>query len=363
MHPQHHRGAERAAWLFYSICAVGSLAGQIWVGIEKPPWPDEVDWWARGLIMFPFAAVIDLGGVVTSAFADLRRKLGESALEWRILSGFCVTLAVAINIAGHGSDPYLAALFGGLGVLAYAVWLAHSAARRRDALRAEGKLARTAPHYGLAQWIGAYRLTRRAKTLALTQGLGLHDSLAAAAAALREQHRHRALAAHLQTLIRQQHANPALAAVAISTVDIDAVAAQLTATSDVDTWVAVVAGQISPPTPASPPTPPGPLDTNPHEPPAPYGPQVAVAGWPKGILRRVPENTADYEKWRHIWHDITENSTDTTNVLAQRHGISDRQVRWIRSIGATGLLNDPRTPLQRIADMTTAINGHPHNST
>ena len=64
--------------------------------------------------------MIDLGGVVTAAFADTRRRLGENATGWRRLSAGSAVLAVAINVIGHHSS-YLAAVFGGLGVFAYTV--------------------------------------------------------------------------------------------------------------------------------------------------------------------------------------------------------------------------------------------------
>jgi hypothetical protein len=159
---EHSRAAERTAWVFYVVAAFGSTIGQVWVGVTTIPWPADLDWWWRALMVTPFAAVIDLGGVVTSAFADDRRRRGEAGYGWRILSIGSVTTGVAINIIGHADVPYLAAVFGGLGVFAYTVWLLHAADRRRDALRANGKLADTAPIYSLAQWRRVPDVTRRA---------------------------------------------------------------------------------------------------------------------------------------------------------------------------------------------------------
>ena len=45
------RAAERAAWAFYAIAALGSSIGQIWVGIDTPPWPDSVPLWVRALLV------------------------------------------------------------------------------------------------------------------------------------------------------------------------------------------------------------------------------------------------------------------------------------------------------------------------
>jgi hypothetical protein len=203
-------------------------------------------WWWRAVLVAPFAAVIDLGGVVTSAFADARQRLGESAYGWRILSAGSVTVGVAINVAGH-DVPYLAVVFGGLGVFAYAVWLLHSAGRRRDALRAAGKLADTPPAYGVTQWWREPRVTRRARALALAHRYPLHESLSVARQQLRDEQRRAALAHHVQTLIRSRHDDPVRAAIAATTLDIDAVAAQLTAQSDVIGWARVIGTDLLPP--------------------------------------------------------------------------------------------------------------------
>src|SRR4051812_718725 len=142
-----NHAAEHAAWVFYLIAAAGSTIGQIWVGVQAPPWPTHLEWWWRAAMVAPLAALIDLGGVVTSAFADAPPRLGEPAYGWQALSAGAVTTGVLINVIGHADVPYLAVVFGGLGVFAYTVWLLHAAARRRDALRAAGKLADTAPVY------------------------------------------------------------------------------------------------------------------------------------------------------------------------------------------------------------------------
>src|SRR5205823_7845832 len=129
----------------------------------------------------------------------VRRRLGEAAYGWRILSAGSVTTGVAINILGHADVPYLAAVFGGLGVFAYTVWLLHAAARRRDALRAAGKLADTAPAYGLWRRLRYPIWTARAAELAREghtdpatdawQPLSLYESLRAAQLAMRAEKR------------------------------------------------------------------------------------------------------------------------------------------------------------------------------
>ncbi|WP_349876341.1 hypothetical protein ABIH81_19550 [Micromonospora sp. HUAS YX12] len=146
-------------------------------------------------------------------------------------------------------DGYLAVVFGGRGVFAYAVWLMHSAARRRDALRAAGKLAGTAPVYGIAQWWREPAVTRRARSLALAHRLPLHESLDAARQQLRDEKRRAALATHVETLIRSRHDDPVRADIAATTLDLDAVAAELTAHADVPGWARVIGADLLPPAP------------------------------------------------------------------------------------------------------------------
>jgi len=347
----HGRAAERAAWVFYLIAAAGSTIGQIWVGVTVPPWPTHLDWVWRAVMVTPFAAVIDLGGVVTSAFADARQRLGETAYGWRILSAGAVTTGVAVNILGHADVPYLAVVFGGLGVFAYTVWLLHAAARRRDALRAAGKLADTAPDYGFAQWRREPAVTRRARSLALAYGYSLHESLDAARAQLRSDKRRAALAQHVETLIRSRHADPVRAAIAATTLDIDAVAAALTAQSDVAGWARAIGADLLPPPPP----------TAVHH--DSDQPATAAAGPPMppmDVLRRIPADQARYDRWRQLWAQLATDPDTDLKDFAQRHGISLRQAQWIRAIGPTGLLDSPIPPAVRLAQLASS-NGHlPH---
>ena len=358
---EHSRAAENAAWVFYLIAALGSTIGQVWVGVTIPPWPGELDLWWRALMVTPFAAVIDLGGVVTSAFADSRQRLGEAAYGWRILSAGSVTTGVAINIIGHADVPYLAVVFGGLGVFAYAVWLMHSAARRRDALRAAGKLADTAPVYGLAQWRREPAVTRRARSLALEHRYSLHESLAVARQQLRDQQRRTALAKHVETLIRSRHKDPVRAAIAATTLDIDAVAAELTARADVAGWARVIGADLLPPHQS-------PADTARAD---PGGSSELASGravlpspasMPRtDVLRRVPTNQQAYDRWRHLWAELAADPDIDAREFANRHGISVRQVQWIRSSGNARFLDSPTPPAVLLAQQLASANGHlPH---
>ncbi|GIF02013.1 hypothetical protein [Paractinoplanes rishiriensis] len=344
------RLTERAAWAFYLIAAAGSSVGQIWVAVTTPPWPDTIAWWWRALLVLPFAVVIDLGGVVTAAFADTRRRLGENATGWRLLSAGSAVLAVAINVIGHHHTPYLAAVFGGLGVFAYTVWPLHSAARRRDALRAIGKLTDTAPVYGLIQWWREPAVTRRACALAVQHGYSVQQSLTLARAQLRDERRTAALSIHVETLIRARHDDPTLAAIAATTIDIDAVAAALSAQADIDGWARAIGVDLVPPTPE-----PAAGATAPDLLALDAGPDMVEL--PKDVLRRVPVQQADYDHWRGIWQTWQQQPDDSHHTIAGRHDISARQAQWIRAAGTAGLLHSPIPPITRLQRLIQA-NGH-----
>jgi hypothetical protein len=253
--------------------------------------------------------------------------------------------------------PYLAVVFGGLGVFAYTVWLMHAAARRRDALRAAGKLADTAPVYGFAQWRREPAITRRARSLA--HGYRPHESLDLARAQLRNEQRRAALAKHVETLIRSRHQDPVRAAIAATTLDIDAVAAALTTQADVTGWARVIGADLLPPQP--------PVDTagtNTSGRELAPGPAAlpVMAPMPRtDVLRRVPTNQDAYDRWRQLWAELAANPDIDIRKFADRHGISLRQAQWIRSSGATGMLNSPIPPAVLLAQQLAGANGHlPH---
>jgi hypothetical protein len=352
-------GAERAAWLFYLIAALGSSIGQVWVGVITPPWPDTIAWWWRALLVLPFAIVVDLAGVVSAAFADARRRLNEPAYGWRILSAMAITIGVGINVIGHHDVPYLAVVFGGLGSLAYATWLLHSGGRRRDALRAAGKLADTTPVYGIRQWRREPEVTSRAQTLALELGYSVHESLSLARQQLRDEKRQAALVSHVESLIRAQHDDPILASIAATTLDIDALSAELTARSDIAGWARVIGYDLrAPQLPDRVDPQPdiaGDAAGQPSDPAVPY-----VANVPVDVLRRVPAKQAEYDRWRELWALLAANPDGNTRRFADQHHISVRQVQWIRSVGITGMLDSPLPPAVRLVQMAQQ-NGHRPN--
>jgi hypothetical protein len=223
---------------FYAVVLLTALVGSTtaaagWLGV---PWPVAV---------VPVAAV-ELGGVVLSMLADDRRQLGERAVGARVLSAAVAVMAVAVNVFGHGGHVGLSAFFGGMSALGYLVYLLLSAAKRRDALRAAGKLEDTAPAYGLWQWVRHPGLTRRAARLALADtDLGVNGSLAAAREAVRTERREKAIATALTALVRKS-ADPVMADIAVHTYDLDQVARRIADRADYDGLTALLADDLTP---------------------------------------------------------------------------------------------------------------------
>jgi hypothetical protein len=347
--------AEKSAWVFYAIAALGSSIGQTWVGVDVSPWPGWMPLWARILAVAPFALVIDLGGAVAAAFADARRRLGENAYGPRIVSAIAAACAVAINIVGHFATPYLAVMFGGLGVMAYTVWLMHSAARRRDALRAAAKLPPTPPSYGLLQWIREPEVTGLAKRLAVLHGYSYNDSLTKARIQRRTEARRAALARHIEAMIRARHtSDPVLASIAATTTPVDDIADALMTMIDTEGWARTIAAKIQAPTPELAPPP----ETT--EPPAEHPEQddlepdddkdddlkeeIDDNDQADDLAPMVPINPTAYQRWRQMWVDIAERPDATNKQLADDLHASVRNVQRIRAAGTAGLLDSPQPP-------------------
>lgn len=349
-------GVERTAYVFYAIAALGSSIGQVWVGVSTAPWPDTLPSVWRIAIVVPFAIVIDLGGVVAAAFADWRQRLGEAAYGWRILSAASVSIGVAINVIGHIRMPYLAVVFGGLGTFAYCVWLMHSAARRRDALRKDGKLSATAPVYGIGQWRREPTITRLARNLALQHGYGLHESLERARQQLRDNARDTALLAHVNRYVTEQHEDPILASIAVTAIDTDALAAKVRHGLDVDAIAVGILAQLNPLTPDV-----GVLDAEDDEEKFDNDAADAETGRrrapdvPLDVLRMLPSKQADIERYRDLWVKLQADPELGDADFADRHGISLRTLQRIRRVGNHGLLDVPQPPGQDLDPHT--VNG------
>jgi hypothetical protein len=149
-------------------------------------------------------------------------------------------------------------VFGVLSASAYALWLLHSAARRRDALRVAGKLADTAPDYGLWRRVRHPIWTARAAELAREgridadtgawRPLGLFESLRAAELAMAGEKRRPAVARAVEKVVRADHSDWRMADIAVRTLDLDRLAAELAARVDYHAWADRLTPAITAPT-------------------------------------------------------------------------------------------------------------------
>ncbi|WBQ06199.1 hypothetical protein [Kribbella sp. CA-293567] len=223
-------GADKVAYAFYATAATAALVGQVWAGVTHIPWPEEgFSPFLKIALVTPAVAVIELGGVATAALADLRRRKGEQAYAYRAMSLFAAIVALVFNVVGHWrpEERFLAFGFGGLSAFAYVLWLIHSSARRRDALRKAGQMATTGPVYGVVQWVREPKVTWLARSIALEHGLGLYESLRAARVQLRNNARRDAIAGTVAEYIRSEHQDERLAKIAETTYDADRLAGML----------------------------------------------------------------------------------------------------------------------------------------
>jgi hypothetical protein len=276
----------RLAYWFYAVAATGAVIGQTWVAVTRVPWPDVVPAVLRVLAVLPFALCLELLAMALAAMADERMRLGERAWGFRIFSGIVALVAVGILIAGHWPHYYWSAAFGTLSGSAYLLWLLHSAARRRDALRAQGKLAVTAPSYGLRRRLRHPFVTARAAELAREgqhdpatgtwRPLGMFESLRAADLAIRAEQRRPAIAEAVANVVRAGQADPLMAEIAAKTLDMDHLAAELERNVDYAAWGARLSPAITAP-PLTPALTGASLDQPAPEPPVARGPAAPPA--------------------------------------------------------------------------------------
>jgi hypothetical protein len=251
----------RLAYWFYAVAAMGAVLGQTWVAVGHLPWGSAVPFWARVAAVLPFALCLELLAMALAALADERMRLGERAYGFRTFSAAVAAVAVGIQVVGHWPDVYWSGVFGVLSASAYLLWLLHSAARRRDALRAAGKLADTAPDYGLWRRVRHPVWTARAAELA-RQGrvdgssgrwrpLGLFESLRAAQLVMADEKRRPAIAGAVEQVVRDDQRDPRMAEVAVRTLDLDRLAAELAGRVDYGAWADRLAPAVTAPSPIS----------------------------------------------------------------------------------------------------------------
>ncbi|MEU4607585.1 hypothetical protein AB0F43_31760 [Kribbella sp. NPDC023972] len=240
-------GAAKLQYAFYGTASLFALIGQVWAALDHITigggWPT----WVQALAMAPALAVIELAGVATSHQADLRRRLGEQAYGYRALSLMAAMVAAGVNLLGHWGEWFPAVGFTGLSVFAYCSWLMQSAARRRDALRAAGQMANTAPVFGPIQWIRQPRLTWRARLIAIGEGRGRSESLLLAAERMHRETRDKAIAKAVQKVIKTQKKDANGAIIAAATIDPDTLATALKARTDYAAWTDHLSVDLAPP--------------------------------------------------------------------------------------------------------------------
>lgn len=234
------RTADRLSAAVYVAVAVIALIGQASAAVHWIGWPLPV--------ALPAVAGVELTAVALAARADYRRRKGETALYARVLSAAIATFMTAVNFVGHWviGQQVAAWFFAGATATGYLVWLLNSSDRRRDQLLAEGKARRTAPDYGLWQWVRHPIITRRARGLALRNpALSWHDSLDQATAQVHRERRNRALARVLTRRLRAQLGRD-MARTAVLTYDMDEIASRLSASADYDGLTDLIARDLTP---------------------------------------------------------------------------------------------------------------------
>jgi hypothetical protein len=250
----------RLAYWFYGVAAAGAVIGQTWVAVIHVSWGAGVPFAVRVAAVLPFALCLELLAMALAAMADERMRLGERAYGFRVFSAVVAAVAVGTQVAGHWPRLYWSGVFGVLSCSAYLLWLLHSAARRRDTLRAVGKLVDTAPDYGLWRRLRHPVWTARAAELAREgrveeagggwRPLGLYESLRAARLAMRDEKRCPAVARAVEQVVRADQGDARMAEVAVRTLDLDRLAAELASRVDYDAW----ADRLAPAVAASLPT-------------------------------------------------------------------------------------------------------------
>jgi hypothetical protein len=322
----------RLAYWFYAVAATGAVVGQTWVAVTHVPWPPEVPAAVRVAAVLPFALCLELLAMALAAMADERMRFGERAYGFRAFSAAVAAVAVGILVAGHWPHLYWSAAFGVLSSSAYLLWLLHSAARRRDALRAAGKLAATAPDYGLWRRLRHPIWTARAAELARAGRtdpgtgtrwpLGLHESLRAARAATLEEKRRPAIARVVAQVVRADQRDPLMAEIAVATLDLDRLAAELADRADYGAW----ADRLAPAITALPQTVDGGADDSPTGPAATDGATGDDTG-PGPMSPRRGQSTA-----QRVATVLARKPDARPAEVAARLGVSERTVQrnWPR---------------------------------
>jgi hypothetical protein len=239
--------SDKIAYVFYSAAALTSVVGSALGAMSKIPWPPgyftpPVEFFVAAVPV----SVIELGGVVAAALGDVRRQLGERALGYRFISGSIAVGAVIWQLYSHDFHWYGWA-FGAFSIIAYAMYLLHSASRRRDSLRGKKRMAELAPVYPLWMRIRHPQVVRLATSLAREDSkMTLFESLHEAESELAERRRHRTIAKALKVAIKGAYKDPQAAEIALATYDLNSLAEKIAGNADYEGWAAVISKNLSP---------------------------------------------------------------------------------------------------------------------
>jgi len=69
------------------------------------------------------------------------------------------------------------------------------------------------------------------------------------------------------------------------------------------------------------------------------------------LIRRIPANLASYRRWLRAWADLSTRDDADLAAIGQQHGISKRQMAFVRRAGQAGLLDAPLPPAHPLAQL------------
>jgi hypothetical protein len=223
--------------LFYAAVLAVALYGTATGAVARfgLPWPVAIG----GIF------ALELGGVVFLSNAETRRRLGEPATLSRLLGAAVAGAAATFNLVTH-ANMLLGGFFALMSVLGFLAWWLDVENKRRDRLRARGRLAAATPCYELCgHWLRHPSVTRRARGFARAYPqLGVYGSLEAALITRRREKRNAVLADALRTRIRAAVGKD-LADIAVLTYDMDEVARRLRTGADYAGLTALVGGELT----------------------------------------------------------------------------------------------------------------------
>lgn len=228
-------------WLrnvFYVLVLAVALAGQVSGAHEAIGIPVV---WA-----VPAVAVLELGGVVIMRIAEVRRRLGESAVFPMMLAFAVGGFAIAFNWMAH-SNHKAGVFFAFMSFLGFAVWILSTEHRRRDRLRANGQMSDLPPQYEfVTHWVRHPWITLRARSMAKANPkLGLTGSLFQAEMAMRRDKRVNGIRRVLKRKISKA-VDPITAKIATNAYDLDRVADDLERTADYAGLTDLIAADLIP---------------------------------------------------------------------------------------------------------------------